>query len=144
LSNTGIKGLVLFNRPYTPDIDIDTFEITAGNIFSSKDEYAHTMRWLAILSGRLGCDLAAATGVHDETAALKQILAGADVVQIASVIYDKGLDSISRILDGMKRWMEVKNFNNISDFKGKMSQANVSNPASYERVQFMKLYSGIE
>ena len=143
LSNTGIKGLVLFNRPYTPDIDIDKFEITAGNIYSSSDDYAHTMRWLAILSGRLGCDLAAATGVHDHISAIKQILAGADAIQIASVLYEKGLDSISNILTGIQSWMQAKNFNKISDFKGKMNQINVANPASYERVQFMKLYSKI-
>jgi dihydroorotate dehydrogenase (fumarate) len=144
LSNTGIKGLVLFNRPYTPDIDIDKFEITSGNIYSSAFDYSHTMRWLAILSGRLGCDLAAATGVHDHTAAIKQLLAGADAIQIASVLYEKGLDSISEILNGLKSWMQAKNFAKISDFKGKMNQINVENPASYERVQFMKLYSKIE
>ncbi len=143
LSNTGINALVLFNRPYTPDIDIETFEITAGNIYSSENDYAHTMRWLAILSGRLGCDLSAATGVHDHTSAIKQILAGADTVQIASVLYDKGVDSIAEILSGMKSWMEAKNFAKISDFKGKMSQINQKNPAAYERVQFMKLYSKI-
>jgi dihydroorotate dehydrogenase (fumarate) len=143
LSNSGINALVLFNRPYTPDIDIETFEITAGNIYSSENDYAHTMRWLAILSGRLGCDLSAATGVHDHSSAIKQILAGADTVQIASVLYDKGVDSIAEILSGMKSWMEKKNFAQISDFKGKMSQINQKNPAAYERVQFMKLYSKI-
>jgi dihydroorotate dehydrogenase (fumarate) len=144
LSNSGINGLVLFNRPYTPDIDIDTLEITAGNIFSSEHDYAHTMRWLAILSGRLGCDVSAATGVHDHTSAIKQILAGADTIQIASVLYEKGLDSISDILSGIKQWMETKNYSCIKDFKGKMNQFNITNPAAYERVQFMKLYSKIE
>lgn len=144
LSNTGIKAVVLFNRPYTPDIDIDKFEITAGNIYSSENDYAHTMRWLAILSGRLGCDLSAATGVHDYTSAVKQILAGADTIQIASVLYEKGFDSIAEILTGMKTWMESKNFTKLSDFRGKMNQMNQKNPAAYERVQFMKLYSKIE
>jgi len=143
LSNSGINALVLFNRPYTPDIDIDKFEITATNIYSSEHDYAHTMRWLAILSGRLGCDLAAATGVHDYKSAIKQLLAGADAIQIASVLYEKGLDSIPEILNGIKSWMEIKNFSKISDFKGKMNQINIENPASYERVQFMKLYSKI-
>jgi len=141
LSNSGINALVLFNRPYTPDIDIDKFEITATNIYSSENDYAHTMRWLAILSGRLGCDLAAATGVHDYKSAIKQILAGADVIQIASVLYERGLDSIPEILNGIKKWMETKNYTKISDFKGKMNQVNINNPASFERVQFMKLYS---
>jgi len=143
LSNSGIDALVLFNRPYTPDIDIDKFEITATRIYSSEYEYAHTMRWLAILSGRLGCDLAAATGVHDYKAAIKQLLAGADAIQIASVLYEKGLDAITEMLKGIKIWMETKNYSCISDFKGKMNQVNIENPASYERVQFMKLYSKI-
>lgn len=144
LSNSGIKGLVLFNRPYTPDIDIDKFEITSGNIHSSDNDYAHTMRWLAILSGRVGCDLAAATGVHNYKSAIKQLLAGADAIQIASVLYEKGFDVIPEMLNGIKSWMESKNFTKITDFKGKMNQVNVKNPASYERVQFMKLYSKIE
>ncbi|MEI6123861.1 MAG: dihydroorotate dehydrogenase-like protein [Bacteroidota bacterium] len=143
-SNSGIKALVLFNRPYTPDIDIDKFEITASKIYSSDNDYSHTTRWLAILSGRLGCDIAAATGIHDYKAAIKQILAGADAIQIASVLYEKGFDSITEILDGMKNWMLSKKFSKISDFKGKMSQINIKNQAAYERVQFMKLYSKIE
>ena len=144
LSNSGIKGLVLFNRPYTPDIDIEKFEVTTGNIYSSENDYAHSMRWLALLSGRLGCDLAAGTGVHDSASAIKQVLAGADAIEIASVLYDKGLDSIIDILAGMQKWMEKHQFEKISDFKGKMSQINVKNPTAYERVQFMKLYSKIE
>ncbi len=143
LSNSGIKALVLFNRPFTPDFNIDKFEITTSNIFSSKHDYAHTLRWLAILSGRLGCDLAAATGVHEYRAAVKQLLAGADAIQIASVLYEKGFDSIAEILNGIKTWMEAKGFTKISDFKGKMNQLSVKNPASFERVQFMKLYSKI-
>lgn len=75
LSKTGISSLVLFNRPYSPDFDIGNFEITAGNILSTPAEYSHTLRWVAILAGRLGCEIAASTGIHDAGTAIKQILA---------------------------------------------------------------------
>jgi dihydroorotate dehydrogenase (fumarate) len=144
LSESGIAALVLFNRPFSPDIDIHTFEITSGNIFSTPSEYSHTLRWVAILSGRLGCDLAAATGIHNAEAAIKQLLAGATTVQITSALYKNGFDQITKIVEGIKDWMEPHNFKSIDDFRGKLSQKNVENPAVFERVQFMKLYSNIE
>ena len=144
LSKTGVDGLVLFNRPYTPDIDIDKFEFNAGNITSHNYDYAQSMRWIGILSGRLDCDIAAATGIHDETSVIKQLLAGANVVQITSTLYENGYEQIKKIVDGLENWMKSKNFNSIDEFRGKMSQKNIENPAAYERVQFMKLYSKIE
>jgi len=135
--------MVLFNRPYTPDIDIDNFEITSGNIHSSSSEYAHTLRWVAILAGRVGCDISAATGVHNHESLIKQILAGANTVQVASVLYEKGFHHINTIISGLEGWMDKHNFKNIDDFRGKMSQVKLKNPADYERVQFMKLYSQI-
>ena len=144
LSKSGVAGMVLFNRPYTPDIDIDTFEITSGNIHSTSSEYAHTLRWIAILAGRVGCDISAATGVHDHVSFIKQLLAGANTVQIASVLYKHGFEHIKTMLTGLENWMDKHNFKNIEDFRGKMSQVKIENPADYERVQFMKLYSNIE
>ena len=143
LSKSGISGMVLFNRPYTPDIDIDNFEITPGNIYSSSHEYAHTLRWIAILAGRLGCDISAATGVHDHESLIKQLLAGANTVQVASVLYKHGFEHIRQMISGLENWMNLHHFNSIDDFRGKMSQVNLKNPADYERVQFMKLYSHI-
>lgn len=144
ISKTGVDGLVLFNRPYTPDIDIDKFEFNAGNITSHEYDYAQSLRWVGILSGKLHCDIAAATGIHDETAVIKQLLAGATSVQITSTLYNNGYGQIKKILEGINSWMKDKNFNTIDDFRGKMSQNNIDNPAAYERVQFMKLYSKIE
>lgn len=143
LSNSGINGLVLFNRPYSPDINIDTFEITTGNVFSSATEYIQTLRWIGILSGRVGCDLSAATGIHNYQTFIKMLLAGADTVQITSVLYKYGFGIIDEIISGLKKWMNDHNFTSIKDFRGKMSQSNIENPANYERVQFMRLYSGI-
>jgi dihydroorotate dehydrogenase (fumarate) len=144
ISQTGIKGLVLFNRPYNTDIDIDTIELSHGLIYSSPDEYARTLRWIAILAGHVDCDLSASTGVHDHTTFIKQLLAGATTVQIASALYKKGFDVVPEILKGTIEWMAKHKFESVDGFRGKLSKAKIENPAALERVQFMKLYSDIE
>ncbi|HRY31403.1 MAG TPA: dihydroorotate dehydrogenase-like protein [Bacteroidales bacterium] len=143
LSKTGIRGMVLFNRPFHPDLNIDTLEITSSNILSQPSEYSHTLRWIAILAGRAGCDLVASTGIHDYESVVKQILAGANAVQLASVLYKYGFDHISRINAELEKWMDSKAYRSLDDFRGKLSQVNVENPAVFERVQFMRLYSKI-
>jgi dihydroorotate dehydrogenase (fumarate) len=144
LSQSGIKGLVLFNRPYNTDIDIDTLRLSHGPIYSTTEEYTHTLRWISILSGHISCDLCASTGVHDYSAFIKQILAGATSVQIASALYKEGFDVITDILKNTEKWMKKHKFNSIDSFRGKLGKSNLENPAAIERVQFMKLYSGIE
>jgi dihydroorotate dehydrogenase (fumarate) len=144
LSETGIDGLVLFNRPYNIDFDIDKLELSHGPVLSSSEEYNHTLRWISILSGQVKCDLSASTGVHDYRAFIKQLLAGATTVQIASVLYRSGFDVIPEILKGTEEWMTSNRFGSIDEFRGKLSKSNFENPAVLERVQFMKYYSGIE
>jgi dihydroorotate dehydrogenase (fumarate) len=144
ISNTGIAALVLFNRPFSPDININTFEITPASIYSTPAEYVHTLRWVGILSGRLGCDIAAATGIHTAEAAIKQLLAGANAVQITSALYKNNIDHIGSVVKGIETWMGEHKFSSIDDFRGKLSQIKLENPAVLERVQFMKLYSNIE
>jgi dihydroorotate dehydrogenase (fumarate) len=144
ISQTGIKGIVLFNRPYNTDIDIDSIELSHGLIYSSPDEYARTLRWIAILAGHVECDLSASTGVHDHTTFIKQLLAGATTVQIASALYKNGFDVVPEILKGTIEWMAKHKFESVDGFRGKLSKAKIENPAALERVQFMKLYSDIE
>lgn len=144
LSESGINGLVLFNRPYNTDIDIEKISLSAGKVLSSEYEYYHTLRWISILSGRLNCDLSATTGVHSFETIIKLILAGANTVQVASVLYNHGFDMIPEFLNSISDWMKHHNFEKIEDFRGKLSKANLENPAAMERVQFMRLYSGIE
>jgi dihydroorotate dehydrogenase (fumarate) len=144
LSQSGIKGLVLFNRPYNTDIDIDTIGLSHGSIYSSSEEFTHTLRWISILSGHVSCDLSASTGVHDHKAFIKQLLAGATTVQIASALYREGFDVIPEILNKTGEWMKTHSFATVGSFRGKLSKSNLENPAAIERVQFMKLYSGIE
>jgi dihydroorotate dehydrogenase (fumarate) len=143
LSETGISGLTLFNRPYNPDIDIDTVQVSAINMFSSEAEYSHTLRWVALLAGKLNCDIAASTGIHNHETIIKQLLAGADAVHMVSVFYKHHFDVLPEIIEGVKTWMKQHNYNSINDFKGLLSRKNVHNPASYERVQFIRLYSSI-
>ena len=143
LSNSGIAGLVLFNKPYNPDINIDDVEISTGKIYSSEDDYLRSLRWTALLSGRVGCDLAASTGVHNYETVVKLLLAGSNAVQLASVLYEKGIDEIKNIVDGLDHWMDAHNFKTIDEFRGKLSQINIKNPAILERVQFMKSYANI-
>lgn len=144
LSWTGISGMVLFNRFFSPDIDIDKFKVTATHVFSTKEEMYQTLRWVAMLSGRVHCDLAASTGIHDGKAMIKQLLAGAKAVQIASVLYKKGFNTIGEMLKELEGWMGQHGFDSTSDFIGKMSLKETDNPAAYERVQFMKHFAGIE
>jgi len=142
LSNTEIDSIVLFNRFYSPDIDINNLEVLSSNVLSHPEELPISLRWIAIMSERVGCDLAASTGIHDGAAIIKQLLAGANAVQIASAFYKNGKGVIENMLDDLSTWMEQKKFKKIDDFRGKLSQEKSQNPAAYERVQFMKYFSG--
>jgi dihydroorotate dehydrogenase (fumarate) len=142
LSETGIAGLVLFNRFYSPDFDIDKMEVVPSNVFSSPSDLPTSLRWIAIMAERVSCDLAASTGVHDGKALIKQILAGANAVQVASTLYKNGKGQIAEMLKTLEAWMDQKSYSSLSDFRGKMSQAKSSNPADYERDQFMKYFGG--
>jgi dihydroorotate dehydrogenase (fumarate) len=141
LSKTGVKGIVLFNRFYSPDIDLDKMEIVPTNVFSSPAEISTPLRWIGIMANRVKCDLAASTGIHDGKGVVKQILAGADAVQMVSALYQNGPDYLKTVIMEIEGFMEEKGFEKISDFKGKLSQEQYVEPTLYERVQFMKYFS---
>ena len=142
LSNTDIKGLVLFNRFFSPDFDIDTFEVKPSFVFSTPSDLAMSLRWIAIMAEKVNCDLAASTGVHDGNAVIKQLLAGAATVQVASTLYDNGIGQIREMLNRLEAWMEKKHFDRLTRFRGKMSQEKSTDPSIYERVQFMRYFGG--
>ena len=119
-------------------------EVKSSFVFSDPASLALSLRWIAMMSPHVKCDLAASTGVHDGEAVIKQLLAGAQVVQIASVLYKKGFAEIGEMTRKLEAWMEKKNFNSLDDFRGKLNTSEYDNPAAYERVQFMKHFSGIE
>ena len=144
LSKTGIQGIVLFNRFYSPDIDLEKMEIISTNVFSTPQELSTSLRWIGIMANRIKCDLAASTGVHDGKAVIKQLLAGADAVQMVSCLYQNGPDYLKTVIKEVEAWMEEKKFDSIDDFRGKLSQEKFVEPTLYERVQFMKYFSDRE
>jgi len=141
ISQTGVAGVVLFNRFFSPDFDIDNLKVISSNVFSSTTDFSLSLRWVAIMSQRINCSLAASTGIHDSKSLIKQLLAGADAVQIASTIYLHGMDQIDEMLKGLENWMQQKNYTSIAHFKGLLSSTKLRNPAELERVQFMKYFS---
>lgn len=143
LSKTGIAGLVLFNRPFHPDIDINTLETHSKNMLSDPSEYSHVLRWIALLSGRTECQLVATTGIHTAETAIKLLLAGASTVEVVSAIYKNGYHSVTDIVSGINKWMDEQGYKSVDEFRGKMNQRSIKNPAEFERVQFMRLYSEI-
>jgi dihydroorotate dehydrogenase (fumarate) len=147
LSESGIAGLTLFNRPYNPDIDIVHLQSSASNMFSNDTEYSHSLRWVALLAGRIKCNIAASTGIHNHETVIKQLLAGADAVHMVSVFYKHHghhFEILPQIISDLENWMVQHKFKSVSDFKGILSRNNIQNPASYERVQFLRLFSSIE
>jgi dihydroorotate dehydrogenase (fumarate) len=138
LSWTGISSLVMFNRFFTADINLDTMKLQTSNILSSPAELAIPLRWIAILSGDIQCDISATTGIHDADGVIKQLLAGATTTQLCSTLYKNGSGQITKIIEGLAGWMEKKSYKNIADFRGKFSIRKYENPALFFRGQYMK------
>lgn len=141
LSNTGIDGMVLFNRFYSPDIDIDNLEVISSHIFSEPTEYVMPLHWIGLTSSRVKCDISASTGVHDAQTMIKMILAGAKTVQVATTLYKNGISHIRTMLNELESYMDNKNYKTLNDFRGILSQSAANNPAGYLRVQFMKHFA---
>jgi len=144
ISRQGADALVLFNRFYNFDIDVDTLQLTCGNPYSSPADIHVPLRWISLLAGRLTCDLAAATGIHDGRDVIKQLLAGATVTQLCSTLYRNGLGQIDLILKQLQEWMEDHDFSQLNDFRGSLSQARSKHPSAHERLQYIKALVGME
>lgn len=145
LSWTGnIDSFVLFNRYYQPDIDIDTLELKSGSVFSTANDITTSLRWIALLSDKVEKPLIASTGIHDGAAMIKQLLAGATAVQMASALYKNGTGHIQSILEELKSWMAENAYSSIDDFRGKIVLEHGNKAVAFERVQFMKYFAGIE
>ncbi|MGB5265953.1 MAG: dihydroorotate dehydrogenase-like protein [Polyangiales bacterium] len=134
-----VDALVLFNRFYRLDIDIEELRVVPAEPFSDPQECVIPMRWIAILAGQIECDLAASTGVHDGASVVKQLLAGATAVQVCSALYrHQDIGYLGTILDGVTDWMARHRFARVADFRGLLSQAKNTDPQAFERVQFMR------
>jgi len=140
LAQSGADGLVLFNRFFSPDFDIDKMVVKPSFVFSTEQEIAASLRWIGLLHNRVDSDFCASTGIHDGEAVIKAILAGASAVQITSVLYKHGFSTITLMIKFIEKWMESKHYTSIGDFKGKLSYMSKENPGIYERQQFMKYF----
>jgi dihydroorotate dehydrogenase (fumarate) len=139
LDDVGVNGLVLFNRFYQPDIDIDMLDVTPRLRLSDPSELLLRVRWLAILSGRVRASLAASGGVHGATDAVKAIMAGADAVQIVSALLQHGPERLLLILRDLRHWMEEREYTSVAQMRGSMNLGRCPDPAAFERGNYVKL-----
>jgi dihydroorotate dehydrogenase (fumarate) len=141
LDSQGANALVLFNRFYQPDIELETLEVSPNLLLSTPMEMRLPMRWIALLYGRIGANLAATTGIHHGVDALKMVMAGADVTMLCSVLLRRGIDHIRVIEREMREWMEEHEYESVEQIKGIMSQKNCPDPSAFERAQYMRALS---
>ena len=134
--------MVLFNKFYQPDIDIQKLSLVSGEVFSHKHDFYQTLRWVALTSGLISkFDISASTGVHEWESVVKMLLAGASTVQLCSVLYQQGNGIVSQFITCLEEWMNQQGFNNIADYKGRLNLGQASDPVVYERSQFMRYYA---
>jgi Dihydroorotate dehydrogenase len=138
LVESGANGLVLFNRFYQPDIDIEQLEVKPEVILSDSSANRLPLTWIAILYGRVKASLAATSGIHNEADVLKMLMAGADVTMMCSELLQHGIKRIGEVLERMCKWMEDHEYASIEQMKGSMSQKSVADPAAFERANYMK------
>lgn len=142
LKGHGAAAVTLFNRFYEPDIDVERMSIGAAPVFSSPAEIRTTLRWTGILAGKDNLqEISSTTGVHDGEAVVKLLLAGATTVQVCSVLYQHGIESIAAMNRYLSDWMDKKGFERIGEMRGLLSYSGVESPELYERAQFMKYFS---
>lgn len=139
LDDLGTDGLVLFNRFYQPDLDLENLEIVPHLVLSSSVALRLPLRWIAILYGRLKADLALTTGVHTAEDALKGVAAGASVIQMASELLHNGIERIEEILAEMSEWLEEHDYDSLDVLKGSLSQINCGFPAAFERANYLEV-----
>jgi dihydroorotate dehydrogenase (fumarate) len=141
----GIEGVVMFNRFYEPDIDINKLEIVPASVFSKSDERRNVLRWIAMTSAQdIKINISASTGVHSGEDVIRYLLAGADTVQVCSVLYQKGVGYLKNLNQELGDWMIKNNFGSIEEFRGKLNWVNYERPTVFERTQFMKYFSSVD
>ena len=144
LVDEGAKGLVLFNRFYQPDIDIEDLEVVPNLRLSSAEELRLRLRWLAILSGTLKTDFSCTGGAHNATDVIKSVMAGANTVQMVSALLIHGADHIKRTLEAVEFWMTEHEYEGIGQMLGSMNLAKTPNPGAYTRANYMKMLDSWE
>lgn len=141
LVDAGADGLVLFNRFYQPDFDLEALEVVPNLVLSNSNDLRLPLRWIAMLYGKLEADLALTSGIHTTEDVIKAVMAGASVTMTTSALLKYGIDRAADILEGLKTWMEEKEYESITQMKGSMSQGAVAEPAAFERANYIKVLS---
>jgi dihydroorotate dehydrogenase (fumarate) len=141
LDTSGANALVLFNRFYQPDLDIEQLEVVPSLTLSHPSELLLRLHWVAIMHGRIGADMAITGGVHDAEGVLKSMMVGARVAMMTSALLQNGVDYLDIVRAGITRWMEEHEYKSINQMQGSMSQRNVPDPAAYERANYMRVLS---
>jgi len=139
LVQAGADGLVLFNRFYQPDLDLENLEVVPNLVLSNSDDLRLPLRWIAILYGKVKADLALTSGVHTSEDAIKAIMAGANVAMTTSALLKRGTNAIQQILTGLEAWMTEREYESVQQMRGSMSQGAVAEPAAFERANYMKV-----
>ncbi|HZW39411.1 MAG TPA: dihydroorotate dehydrogenase-like protein [Ignavibacteriaceae bacterium] len=139
LDKTGVDGLVLFNRFYQPDIDLENLEVVPNVLLSTPMAARLPLRWIAILYNRINADLSATSGIYSEKDVIKMIMAGAKSVQMMSALLKFGVKHLTEVLTKMQYWMEINEYASISQMRGSMSYMNVPDPGLFERSNYMKV-----
>ncbi|HET9496574.1 MAG TPA: dihydroorotate dehydrogenase-like protein [Chloroflexia bacterium] len=138
LHEAGANGLVLFNRFYQPDIDLNRLEVRPHILLSTPQALRLPLRWIAMLYGRVGCDMAASGGIHTGPDAIKMIMAGASVTMLCSALLKRGIPYIRTVEQQMLDWMEEFEYESVGEMRGSMSQRNSPDPAAFERAQYVR------
>lgn len=138
LDQLNVDALVLFNRFYQPDIDIESRDVYPNLILSTSHDMRLPLRWIAILYGRLKADLAATSGIHHAEDVIKMIMAGANVTMMASALLRNGIDHLRLVERGLRQWLEEHEYESIQQMRGSLSQKNSEDPTSFERAQYMR------
>jgi dihydroorotate dehydrogenase (fumarate) len=141
LDHAGANALVIFNRFYQPDFDLENLEVTPNLVLSRSNELKLRIHWAAILYGKIAADIAITGGVHTPEDVIKSMMAGAKVAMATSALLEQGVDYITVLLTGVQKWMEDHGYESIHQMQGSMSQKNVPQPAAFERGNYMKVLS---
>ena len=143
LSWMGIQGVTMFNKNVQVDIDIESETLRNASYLSTHEEMYNTLRWVALLSKKMRCDLSASTGVYMADDVVKMLLAGATTVQVVSCLYKNGIDTLRELNDGLRGWMQRKGYENIAAFRGKLAVMPADKASVAMRTQFMKYFAEI-
>jgi dihydroorotate dehydrogenase (fumarate) len=139
LADAGADGLVLFNRFYQPDFDLEALQVTPGLVLSDSEDMRLPLRWIALLYGKINADFALTSGVHKGTDLLKAMMAGAKVTMLASALLENGPEHVGTLLAQVEDWMQAHEYSSIQQMQGSMSQKSIAEPAAFERANYVKV-----